>query len=104
MYVLMLNVEPQSFANAIWGFIVILGTDCSKSKSSTSAKFPVLIRRRKKENGTNLITADTASQHRSHEYPGWRAHQFLAVAAVPPGAYCQTPQCHLGKHPRGLPG
>ena len=52
------GVEPQSFANDIKGFIVILVNDRSKSKSSISAKFTVLIRRRKNEDGTDLITDD----------------------------------------------
>ena len=27
----------------------------------------------------------------------------LGAGAVPPGTYCQAPQCHLVKRPRGLP-
>ena len=32
-------------------------------------------------------------------------HVVVGAGAVPPGAYCQTPQCHLVKRPRqrGLP-
>ena len=54
------GVESQPFPNDIKGFIVILVTDRSKLKSGISAKFPVLICRRKKEDGTNLITDDMA--------------------------------------------
>ena len=42
----------------------------------------------------------------------WEGHEtdgdidaMLGAGAVPPGTYCQTPQCHLVKRPRlrGLP-
>ena len=49
---------------------------------------------------------DQGSSRSSHSgYAGHCLVHLLGAGAVPPGTYCQTPQCHLVKRPRlrGLP-